>query len=58
MDPEHKREGEQEQLWNGVSGNAWVDEQELIDRVLQPFADLLVDGISAASGEDRRTIRS
>jgi ubiquinone/menaquinone biosynthesis C-methylase UbiE len=52
MDPEHKSSDEQEKLWNGVSGNAWVDEQELIDRVLQPFADLLIEGISTASGSD------
>jgi SAM-dependent methyltransferase len=34
---------EQRALWNGPGGRAWVESQELLDRVLQPFADLLLD---------------
>jgi SAM-dependent methyltransferase len=40
-------EDEQEALWNGPAGRAWVDEQEVLDRVLRPFEELLV---GAAAG--------
>jgi SAM-dependent methyltransferase len=40
-------EDEQEALWNGPAGHAWVDEQEVLDRVLRPFEELLV---GAAAG--------
>src|SRR5262245_57351487 len=30
-------------LWNGGGGNAWVESQELIDRVLAPLETLLID---------------
>ena len=36
---------DQNKLWNSTSGNAWVDLQELIDHVLQPFEDLLVEDV-------------
>jgi SAM-dependent methyltransferase len=41
------RETDQATLWNGPGGCAWVDAQELIDQVLKPFAELLVDAVSA-----------
>lgn len=31
--------------WNGPAGRAWVDGQALMDRVLQPYQDLLVDTV-------------
>src|SRR5215472_15453569 len=34
-------------LWNGPSGRAWVDAQELLDRMFQPFEDLLVAAVLA-----------
>jgi SAM-dependent methyltransferase len=34
--------GEQAALWNGRSGRAWVEAQALLDRMLQPFEDLLL----------------
>jgi SAM-dependent methyltransferase len=40
---------EQTRLWNGPAGRAWVDAQELLDRVLKPFEDLLVQAVAAAS---------
>ena len=40
---------EQRLLWNGSAGRAWVDTQELLDRVLQPFEDALVEAVAAAS---------
>src|SRR5262245_61707112 len=29
--------------WNGVSGQAWVDEQSLLDRTYQPIEDMLAE---------------
>jgi SAM-dependent methyltransferase len=43
---------EQAQLWNGSAGCAWVEAQELLDRILQPFEDVLVEAV-AASGARR-----
>jgi SAM-dependent methyltransferase len=38
---------EQARLWNGPSGRAWVENQELLDQIYQPFEDLLVEIASA-----------
>lgn len=40
---------EQKPLWNGPAGRAWVDAQELLDRVFEPFQELLVDGVGGGS---------
>ena len=37
------------ELWDGPTGQAWVDNQELLNHLLQPFEDLLVD-TPAATG--------
>src|SRR5689334_22272160 len=50
MSSELERGDEQAKIWNGTSGNAWVDEQALIDRVLQPFADLLIEALPLERG--------
>jgi SAM-dependent methyltransferase len=34
-------------LWNGAAGAAWVDAQEMLDRMYQPFNDRLVDVVTA-----------
>ncbi len=34
---------EQAALWNGAAAHAWADEQALLDRMFQPFEDLLVE---------------
>src|SRR5688572_28277867 len=41
---------DQATLWNGPAGRAWVDAQELLDRMLEPFERLLVKAVLAASG--------
>ena len=41
---------EQPGHWNGVAGCAWVEEQELLDRMFKPLEDLLVDAVVAGSG--------
>jgi SAM-dependent methyltransferase len=45
---------EQTALWNGSAGQAWVEEQELLDRVLKPFEALLVEAVNA--GARRRVL--
>lgn len=38
----HQDDHEQAALWNGPAGHAWVQTQEVLDTMLQPFEDLLV----------------
>ena len=47
-----QRMDEQAKLWNGSAGCAWVEAQALLDRILQPFEDVLVAAV-AASGARR-----
>jgi ubiquinone/menaquinone biosynthesis C-methylase UbiE len=42
---------EQTALWNGRAGRAWVEAQEVIDQVLKPFEDLLVEVVCAGPGQ-------
>ena len=44
-----QRVGEQTALWNGAAGRAWVESQELLDQMLQPFEDLLVNATKPQS---------
>jgi SAM-dependent methyltransferase len=41
---------EQAALWNGPSGHAWVEAQALIDQMLKPLENLLVEAISPGAG--------
>jgi SAM-dependent methyltransferase len=41
---------EQARLWNGPAGHAWVDTQNLLDRLFSPFQDLLVEAVSQNGG--------
>jgi SAM-dependent methyltransferase len=43
------RDNEQSRMWNGPSGHAWVDAQDLLDRILQPFEDRLLEAVAALS---------
>ena len=36
-------------LWNGPSGHAWVESQELLDQVLAPLGDVIVEAASRAT---------
>jgi len=47
MDTTREIEDEQTRLWNGVAGRAWVDTQELLDQMLEPFEDLLLTTMAA-----------
>ena len=46
---------EQAKLWNGRAGHAWVETQDVLDRLYKPFEDLLVDAVVAA-GSRRRVL--
>jgi ubiquinone/menaquinone biosynthesis C-methylase UbiE len=50
MDAVRHTDHEQAKLWNGLAGHAWVEEQQLLDQMLKPFEDLLVEAVSAGSG--------
>ena len=49
MDAASQADNEQSTLWNGLAGRAWVEMQDLLDRVLKPFEDLLVEAVFATS---------
>lgn len=49
MDATHPIDDEQARLWNGVAGRAWVEAQELLDGMLKPFEDRLVEAVAAQS---------
>lgn len=40
---------EQAALWNGPAGQAWVETQESLDRLLEPFERELVEIAALAS---------
>jgi ubiquinone/menaquinone biosynthesis C-methylase UbiE len=46
MDVTPHTSDEQTTLWNGAAGRAWVEAQELLDQVLKPFEDLLLEAVS------------
>src|SRR5262245_35641767 len=46
MDDARQTANDQATLWNGLAGQAWVEMQELLDHVLKPFEDLLIDAVS------------
>src|SRR5690349_6892382 len=48
MDGAQQRDNEQAKLWNGPAGRAWVDAQAVLDRMFEPFEDMLVDAVGAA----------
>jgi SAM-dependent methyltransferase len=45
-----KSEADKTMRWNGARGNAWVEAQELLDRLFQPFEAMLVDAVAATGG--------
>ncbi len=40
---------EQTRLWNGPAGRAWVDAQEVLDKLFMPFENRLVEEVAARS---------
>jgi SAM-dependent methyltransferase len=45
-----KSESEGTMQWNGSRGNAWVEAQELLDRLFLPFETMLADEVVATGG--------
>jgi SAM-dependent methyltransferase len=43
--------GDQAALWNGPSGQAWVEEQAVLDEMLRPLEDLLVEAVGKTSAQ-------
>ena len=50
--PAEQAESPQKVLWNGRSGQTWVEEQALLDRLLQPFEALLVAAAKESGAHD------
>ena len=50
MNLTHHTAQDQAAVWNGSAGHAWVDAQELLDHLFQPFEQTLVQAVSAAPG--------
>ncbi|MCX4910965.1 class I SAM-dependent methyltransferase [Streptomyces sp. NBC_00878] len=50
MDATRKTDDEQAARWNGPAAHAWVEAQPVLDELLRPFEDLLVEEVSAESG--------
>jgi SAM-dependent methyltransferase len=44
-------DSEQARLWNGPSGQAWIDLQDVLDRALRPFEELLVAAVAALGAQ-------
>jgi len=49
MEREHRMDNEQEKLWNGPAGLAWVESQALLDRLFLPFEQRLASVVPAGS---------
>ncbi len=50
MDQSEQIAAEQATRWNGPSGRAWIENQDLLDRLYRPFEDLLVGYVTDVSG--------
>ncbi len=50
MSAAQKSDTGQTMQWGSHRGHAWVQAQELLDRLFQPFEDMLVEAVGAASG--------
>jgi len=49
MDVSSPDDDAQTKLWNGPAGRAWVDTQQALDQMFQPFEELLVEAVSVRS---------
>jgi len=51
MNAVRKSEAEQSMQWGCRRGQAWVEAQELLDRLFKPFEDMLVDAAVGMAGQ-------
>lgn len=49
MDVAQQAEDEQLKLWNGPAGRAWVDAQDLLDRMFKAIEDHLAEAVQASA---------
>src|SRR5262245_20434335 len=54
MSANHPVNSDQAALWNGASGQAWVDLQSILDDVLAPFGPVLIE--HAVHAQTRRVL--
>lgn len=50
MERTEQSNDEQFRLWNGPAGRAWVEMQELLDRMFMPLEHMLVESVAALGG--------
>lgn len=50
MDAARQTENDQAMLWNGRSGQAWVEMQAMLDQMFQPLEALLLEAVRALPG--------
>ena len=50
MSAETPSYADQAKLWNGHAGQAWVDQQPLLDRMFEPLRDVLTAAVVDGSG--------
>ncbi|WP_030660951.1 class I SAM-dependent methyltransferase [Streptomyces cellulosae] len=50
MDVPRRTDDEQAARWNGPAGHAWVEAQALLDGILRPFEDVLLEEVSVEHG--------
>ncbi len=50
MDVTRRTDDEQAARWNGPAGHAWVEAQALLDGILRPFEDVLLEEVSVEHG--------
>ncbi|WP_329331766.1 methyltransferase domain-containing protein [Streptomyces sp. NBC_00663] len=50
MEMKHPTEGEQPERWGGRAGHVWVEKRELLDGLLKPLEEVLVEGLPTGAG--------
>jgi SAM-dependent methyltransferase len=48
MEATQQSDDEQAKLWNGLAGRAWVETQDVLDRMSKPFEELLLAEVAAS----------
>jgi len=51
MNATQRANADQIALWNDTAGRAWVDRQESLDRLFEPFEELLVEAVARSKAQ-------